>query len=158
MRRLRCALLVLAAGAAAPGLLASEDFLLTARQSGGGLDVTYDWTAHLSAGKITIERPGRKAKVWRIQPKDVDALRRALDSAAFAALRDRYGCAECSDNPVCSLRVSSGQQARTVAVHAYFPSADGVDRQEMAEVRRFMSVWRAVKRLARLDGMKDVCP
>jgi hypothetical protein len=144
----------------ASGRIRAEDGLvLTATHFGGGLDMRNDWTLHLVGSELTIERPRKKPRVKQLSASAVSVLRQSLNENNFAGLRDRYGCAECTDNPSCRLELKTASSSQVVVLYAYFSSESAdTGAQEAAEVRRFVSIWRTIKQLAGLSSMKDLCP
>ena len=103
---------------------------------------------------MTVERTGRKVRVRTVSQREMVALRRVLAQSRFSELEERYGClGSCSDFNECRLEVSQGGRVHKVVV--YSPAAQPGDG---AQVWRFMSAWKAVKRVAGLSGLKDACP
>ncbi|PYU91866.1 MAG: hypothetical protein DMG08_14250 [Acidobacteria bacterium] len=137
----------------------AQDLAVTARHFGGGLDVRHDWSVQLVGTEVTIERSGKSARrVRRVRGRDVNALKRSIEESGFSHLHSRYGCFQCSDNPVCSLMVTLGGVTKEVRLYQYMSSGLPLSSPEAEDVRRFMTVWRAVKRLAGLSGAKEFCP
>ena len=138
---------------------AQEQFALTAHHFGGGLDMRYDWSARLVGSQVTVERIGfRSQRVRQISRSQLNTLRRSIDANNFFDLHSRYGCFQCSDNPACTLIVILGGKTKQVQVHQYFQDALPDSGPETGDVRRFMSVWRLVKRIAGFSRVKDLCP
>jgi hypothetical protein len=142
-----------------------EDFELNARQFEGMVYSKFTWTVHLKGTELKIERPGteliiqspeKEARVW-VQTSDIEALRRIIDQSRFSTLRDRYGCTQCFDTGGCWLEVSSGFGKHSVLVLPYL-DLSGPNQKDAADIQRFMEVWKMVKRIAGLSGVKDMCP
>jgi hypothetical protein len=144
-----------------------EDLDLNARHFEGIVISKGTWTVHLKGNELKIERPGidtelivvspEKEASVRIQTSDIEALKRIIDQSRFWTLRDRYGCTQCFDTGGCRLDVSSGTRKHTVLVLPYL-GMSGPDQQDAADIRRFMEVWKMVKKIAGLSGVKDICP
>jgi len=54
--------------------------------------------------------------------------------------------------------VTLGGVTKEVRLYQYMSSGLPLSSPEAEDVRRFMTVWRAVKRLAGLSGAKEFCP
>src|SRR5512143_1063162 len=93
-----------------------EDFELNARQFEGMVYSKFTWTVHLKGTEIKIERPGKKNKVKRIKPGDIETLRRTLDQSGFEFMRSGYGHTGVNDAAGCMIEVSSEFKKNTVYV------------------------------------------
>jgi hypothetical protein len=130
-----------------------EDFELNAWQFEGIVYSKFTWTVHLKGTELKIERPGKKNKVKRIKPGDIEILRRTLDQSGFASLRSEYNH-RVTDGAGCWIKVSSESWKNSVYV---FGSTNPNDK-DAGDIRRFLEVWRVLKRMAGLSGVSDMCP
>jgi hypothetical protein len=103
--------------------------------------------------ELTIERPNKKPKMLRVSQKDLDQLRRTLETNSWATLNGAGYVGSCNDCPRCSLEVKSGVTFNRIVIYQS-EKPSGI----AAEVRRFLSVWQAIKVLAGLSREKDACP
>jgi hypothetical protein len=135
-----------------------EDLELNASNSLGFVMSKDTWTVHLRGTELKIEQPmKKKIKVKRIKPSDIETLRRTFDQGVFASLRSTYGCTQCFDAGGCFLKVSSGMWKHSVSVIPYINMSTEYQK-DAADIRRFMEVWKLIKRIAGLSSMKDMCP
>jgi hypothetical protein len=162
--RLRILPMLVAVAALGTGLAAAGDAIpmaatpsLSAFHFGGGLDMRGDWKVRLSGMDLTVERVGKKSRKRRLSDAAARRLQSTVQANAFLDLRPRYGCSHCSDTPVCRLAVHDGQRIHEVAVFARESERDVPDVEESAELKRFFTVWRAVKGLAGLADREDWC-
>jgi hypothetical protein len=131
---------------------------VTAIQFGGGMDFSQDWTVRIAGRNLTLETAaGQKRRLRTLSPDQQPTLRRAIEASGFAELHDHYGCTACNDNPICRIVVSSEGVTKDVSLFKY---EEGVapTGPEAKEVRRFLTVWAAIKQAAGLAHRVDLCP
>jgi len=140
------------------GVQEQGDFELNAGQTGGGFDMRDVWRVHIVGFEMRTERNGKSPRVRRLSSSQLNALRQSLDGNHLYDLRGSYGCSQCSDNPVCTIEVVSKERKKQVRVYGTL-KGDGFQAgsPEGIEVQRFMSVLATIKRIAGLQGIKDIC-
>jgi len=157
MHRIATALL-LALGLTLSSAGAEDGLVVTANHSGGGFDMRNDWSTRIDGSEVTVERTGkRNRRPRRLSSQELNALRHSIDTNKFFELQQRYGCSECSDNPVYTLTVTSGGTAKKVQV---FCSPDGRlphAGADAIDVQHFMALWQTIKHLAALGNVPDAC-
>ncbi len=75
---------------------------------------------------------------------------------AFDQLQDKYGCWRCNDIGMCRIVLTSNGTAHEVRLFRYVDGAP-TEGPEVAEVKRFLAVWDAAKKVFGVDGMPDRC-
>jgi hypothetical protein len=150
--RLTKLVLILSLCISAP-VKAQNEMSLVAHQD-LGLSFENSWTVRLSGSSLTVDRPSKKPQTRRLTEKELDQLRQALKESNWGALNSVYGCPRsCDDFPRCSIDATSGGVSNRVVIYqAEKPTPVS------KEVGRFLSVWKVVKALAGLVGVKDACP
>ena len=137
---------------------AGEELSFSAARSAGGVDVSRDWRVQIKGTTLTVQHfDDRPARTRRLSPTELDVLRRAVATPAFAGLRENYGCRICMDNPFCSIEVTSGRGTQHVVLFAYHDSPPAPASAEGRAVREFHRVWALIKQMANLKSVPDHC-
>jgi hypothetical protein len=137
---------------------AEEGLTLTAAHFGGGLDMSSDWTARVVGSVLTVERPpGKMLPARKLVPDALLAIEQALDHSGFEGLREKYGCSSCNDVAVCRLVVTIHGTSHEVKVFSHSLQGSVPNAEEADEIKRFVSVWRTLKKQIGLGDSKDLC-
>ena len=129
---------------------------LTALQ-GNPLSVQHAWTAQVSDGKVRIQRPGKSVRTRHPKPVEVEAVVRVLKATRFDALPERLGVGgACDDCSRCVIKADMGDGTHQVVFEASGAARGPTPSAE--EVQRFLLGWRAIKALAGVVAIPDLCP